>query len=240
MRILVAENDAALGTFLSRSFDAENYTVDLTTSAEEAKLIAAQREYDAAILDLNLPDPGILDVLGQLRGSRPHLPILILARTRPEDRAQMLDLGADDIVLKPFAFAELSARVRALLRRGKRSPETMLCIDDLELSLVEHKVKRAGRAIELTPKEFSLLEYLMRNAGRQVTRAQIVQHVWNLSFDTMTNVVDVYINYLRKKVDAFSDQKLIHTIRGIGYRLQAAKPSEFHELEVGKAASDAS
>ena len=141
------------------------------------------------------------------------------AAPRPEDRVSMLDSGADDLVLKPFAFSELSARVRALLRRGSRPGTRVLRIEDLELSRVEHIVKRGGRRIDLTPKEFALLEYLMRNAGKHVTRAQIIEHVWNLSFDTMTNVVDVYINYLRKKVDAGSERKLIHTVRGVGYRV---------------------
>ena len=126
----------------------------------------------------------------------------------PEERVQVLDLGADDLVFKPFSFSELSARVRALLRRGNRTPEAVLRIEDLELSRVERTVKRGGRTIELTPKEFALLEYLMRNAGQRVTRAQIIEHVWNLSFDTMTNVVDVYINYLRKKVDACSERNV--------------------------------
>jgi two-component system copper resistance phosphate regulon response regulator CusR len=151
----------------------------------------------------------------------------------------MLDLGADDIVRKPFAFSELSAHVRALLRRGRTS-DAVLRIEDLELDRMERRVKRAGRTIELTPKEFSLLEYLMRNAGQRITRAQIVEHVWNLSFDTMTNVVDVYINYLRKKVDAFSDRKLIHTIRGIGYQFQANSVPEKHKFEPRSAASGAS
>src|SRR5580704_19606745 len=221
MRILVAENDPALARFLERGFDAEKYAVDLTTDQEEAKCLAQERNYDAAILDLNFPGPDSLDILRAVRARQQQLPILILtSRTRPEDRVQVLDLGAHDLVLKPFAFSELSARVRALLRRGNRAPETILRVDDLELSRVDHTVKRAGRKIELTPKEFALLEYLMRNAGAKVTRAQIIEHVWKLSFDTMTNVVDVYINYLRKKVDAASDRKLIHTIRGVGYQLK--------------------
>jgi two-component system copper resistance phosphate regulon response regulator CusR len=165
---------------------------------------------------------------------------VLSSRGRSEDRVQVLDAGADDIVLKPFAFSELSARVRALLRRGGRSPETVLHVEDLELNRVEHKVKRAGRTIDLTPKEFSLLEYLMRNAGKPVTRAQIVEHVWNLSFDTMTNVVDVYINYLRKKVDASSDRKLIHTVRGIGYLLQGSRSVEQQPLMNYKSVSQAS
>jgi DNA-binding response OmpR family regulator len=241
MRILVAESDTALGTFLQRGFDAEDYVVDLTADGEEAKLMAHEREYEAAILDVNLSRPNILNVVRDVRAKRQHLPILVLSsRGRSEDRVQVLDAGADDIVLKPFAFSELSARVRALLRRGGRSPETVLHVEDLELNRVEHKVKRAGRTIDLTPKEFSLLEYLMRNAGKHVTRAQIVEHVWNLSFDTMSNVVDVYINYLRKKVDASSDRKLIHTVRGIGYLLQGSRSVEQQPLMNYKSVSQAS
>jgi two-component system copper resistance phosphate regulon response regulator CusR len=224
MRVLVAESDRALGTYLERSFGAENYAVDLAASADQAKTLVQAHEYDAAILDLNLPREEELGVLRHVRAKRQRLPILALTnRTRPEDRAQVLDLGADDIVEKPFAFSELSARVRALLRRGRHSADTLLRVDDLELSRVEHTVKRGGRKINLTPKEFALLEYLMRNAGVRVTRAQIIENVWNLSFDTMTNVVDVYINYLRKKVDSLPERKLIHTVRGVGYQLQTGR-----------------
>ena len=185
MRILLVENDPALGTYLKRGFEAENYEIEVTGSGADAPQINSKREFDAAVLDVQINDPGVFEVLRELRGVRPDAPILILtARTRPEDRAQMLDLGADDILLKPFAFSELSARVRALLRRGTRLPETALRIEDLELNLVEHKVRRAGRPLDLTPKEFALLEYLMRNSGKQVTRSEIIQHVWNLSFDT--------------------------------------------------------
>ncbi len=200
MRILVAEQDHALGTFLERSFDAENYAVDLAADGEAAKALAESQEYDAAIFDLNLGAPEGMDILRQVRLRRERLPILVLSnRTRPEERAQALDLGADDLVVKPFAFSELSARVRAMLRRGARVSDTILLVADLELNRVERTVQRAGRRIDLTPKEFGLLEYLMRNAGTRVTRAQIIQHVWNLSFDTMTNVVDVYINYQEVK-----------------------------------------
>ena len=222
MRILVAEQDQALGTFLERSFDAENYAVDVAADGEAAKAMADAQNYDAAIFDLNVGVPDGMDVLRHVRARRETLPILVLSnRTRPEDRVQALDLGADDLLVKPFAFAELSARVRAILRRGGRSPEAVLRVADLELNRVERTVRRGARAIELTPKEFSLLEYLMRNAGQRVTRTQIIQHVWNISFDTMTNVVDVYINYLRKKIDAGAEQRLIHTIRGVGYKLEA-------------------
>jgi two-component system copper resistance phosphate regulon response regulator CusR len=202
MLILVAENDLALGTFLERGFNAEHYAVDLAADGERATQLALSRSYGAAILDLNFPQPEGLEVLRQIRANCQDLPILILAnQARPEERAQVLDLGADDLVLKPFAFSELSARVRALLRRGGRAPDTVLRVDDLELNRVERCVKRADRKIELTPKEFALLEYLMRNSGRRVTRAEIIEHVWNLNFDTMTNVVDVYINYSSAQVD---------------------------------------
>src|SRR5271169_5515207 len=186
MHLLVAENDPALATFLQSSFDQEHYTVDLTDDGEKAEQWAAERNYDLAILDLNLARDQGSAVLQHVRTKRQQLPILVLSgRNRAEDRVQILDMGADDLVLKPFSFSELSARVRALLRRGGRAVDTVLCIEDLELNRVEHSVKRAGRAIELTPKEFGLLEYLMRNAGQHVTRAQIIEHVWNLSFDTM-------------------------------------------------------
>ena len=196
MRILVAEEDQALGTFLERSFDAENYSVDLAADGDAAKAMAEATVYDAAIFDLNLTSAEGMEVLRHVRRQKETLPILVLSnRGRPEERAQALDLGADDLVVKPFAFSELSARVRAMMRRGGRATETVLRVADLELNRVERVVQRAGRRIELTPKEFGLLEYLMRNTGQRVTRAQIIQQVWNLSFDTMTNVVDVYINY---------------------------------------------
>ena len=202
MRLLVAENDPALATFLQESLDHEHYSVDLTHDGEEAKQWVEKREYDLAILDLNLARDEGTQLLQHIRATQRQLPILVLSgRNRAEERVQILDMGADDLVLKPFAFSELSARVRALLRRGGRAVDTVLCIEDLELNRVEHSVKRAGRAIELTPKEFGLLEYLMRNAGQRVTRAQIIEHVWNLSFDTMTNVVDVYINYSSAQID---------------------------------------
>jgi two-component system, OmpR family, copper resistance phosphate regulon response regulator CusR len=222
MRILVAESDFALGTFLEKEFRAENHTIDLAQNAGEAISLVRNRHYDAAVLDLHLPEQDGLEVLRCVRAAQEQLPILILAsRAHAEERVRVLDLGADDLVFKPFAFAELSARVRALVRRGGHFAEPVLRVEDLELSRIEHSVRRGGKKIKLTPKEFALLEYLMRNSGQRVTRTEIIQHVWNLSFDTMTNVVDVYINYLRKKVDAPCEHKLIHTVRGIGYRLEA-------------------
>jgi DNA-binding response OmpR family regulator len=221
MRMVVSENDPELGTFLKQSFEAENYVVDLAADQDTERAVEA-KNYDAALLDFNEPSEQSLDVLRQVRSRQPNLPIVVLtSRAGAENCVSMLDSGADDLILKPFIFSELSARMRALLRRGSRPADAVLRVDDLELSRIEHTVRRAGRRIDLTPKEFSLLEYLMCHAGRRVTRPQIIEHVWNLSFDTMTNVVDVYINYLRKKVDEGSERKLICTVRGIGYQLQA-------------------
>ncbi len=226
MLVLIAESNPALATFLEHGFILERYAVDVAADAEQGAKLALARKYHAAILDMNFAQPGSFEVLRRIRAERPDLPLLILGnQTRPEEKAQVLDAGADDLVQKPFAFSELSARLRALLRRGERAGEMVLRVDDLELNRVDRCVRRAERKIELTPKEFALLEYMMRNCGRRVTRAEIIEHVWNLSFDTMTNVVDVYINYVRKKVDAVSERKLIHTIRGVGYELRPAAAS---------------
>lgn len=220
MRFLVAANDSALGFLLQQGFGAESYAVDLTQNGEQAKSLVREHEYDLAILDLSLPKDEGLAVLQYLRLSRRQLPILIV-----------IDLGADDFVLKPFSFSELSARVAVLLRRGSHYPGSMLRVEDLELNRLEHSVRRANRAIELTPKEFSLLEFLMGNSGQPLTRTQIIERVWNLSSNTWTNVVDVYINSLRKKVDATADRKLIHTIRGIGYQLDPGPAFRNYEVQ---------
>jgi len=220
MRILVVEDDKAVAGFLKKGLEAEQYAVDIASDGEEARFMAEEFDYDLVVLDLNLPRVDGFEVLSQIRAKKFSLPILVLtARVQVKDRVNGLDRGADDYLTKPFSFSELSARVRALLRRSGRPSELVLRIGDLEMDRVERTVKRGGRRIELTPKEFALLEYLMRNVGRRVTRTMIVEHVWNLSFDTMTNVVDVYINYLRKKVDEGFDHKLIQTIRGVGYQL---------------------
>ncbi len=220
MRILVVEDDKAVAGFLKKGLEAEQYAVDIASDGEEARFMAEEFDYDLVVLDLNLPRVDGFEVLSQIRAKKSSLPILVLtARVLVKDRVNGLDRGADDYLTKPFSFSELSARVRALLRRSGRPSELVLRIGDLEMDRVERTVKRGGRRIELTPKEFALLEYLMRNVGRRVTRTMIVEHVWNLSFDTMTNVVDVYINYLRKKVDEGFDHKLIQTIRGVGYQL---------------------
>jgi DNA-binding response OmpR family regulator len=195
MRILVVDDDAPLATFVRKGLEAEHYAVDVAPDGELARQMASDSDYDLMILDLNLPKLDGISVLEAVRPRKPSLPVLVLtARSRVEDKVRTLDSGADDCLIKPFSFTELSARVRALLRRGPRSFEAVLRVSDLELDRVARKVERAGTMIELTSKEFALLEYLMRNAGRRVTRAMIVEHVWNLSFDTSTNIVDVYIN----------------------------------------------
>jgi two-component system copper resistance phosphate regulon response regulator CusR len=220
MRLLVAEDDKPVASFVQKGLNAEHYAVDLAADGDEAEFMVEQFDYDLLVLDLNLPRRDGLEVLKHARAAKPSLPVLVLTvRSRVEDRVKGLDLGADDYLTKPFSFSELAARIRALLRRGKRPAEAVLRVADLELHRVERAVTRAGRRIALTPKEFALLEYLLRNAGRSVTRAMIIEHVWNLSFDTMTNVVDVYINYLRKKVDEGFDRKLIRTVRGVGYQV---------------------
>jgi DNA-binding response OmpR family regulator len=196
MRILVAEDDSALASFVKKGLDAEHYAVDVSNDGEQARTMAGEFDYDLVVLDLNLPRLDGVAILRYLRTRKPSMPILVLTgRTRVEDRVQCLDLGADDYLGKPFSFSELSARIRALLRRCHLPAESVLTVDDLKLDRVERKVERAGRRIDLTGKEFALLEYLMRNAGRRITRAMIIEHVWNLSFDTCTNVVDVYVNY---------------------------------------------
>jgi two-component system, OmpR family, copper resistance phosphate regulon response regulator CusR len=222
MRILIAEDDTPLAGFLRKGFEAESYAVDVAKDGEEAQDLAGTYPYDALIMDWNLPKRDGISALRGIRENKSGVPVLILTgRNRIEDRVQALDCGADDYLMKPFSFAELSARVRALMRRGRTPLETRLQVDDLVLDRLEHRVERNGKQLELTSKEFSLLEYLMRNAGRRITRAMIIEHVWSITFDTSTNVVDVYINYLRKKVDEGAERKLIHTVRGVGYELSA-------------------
>jgi DNA-binding response OmpR family regulator len=220
MRILVVEDDRAVASFVKKGLESEQYAVDVTGDGEDARSLVGEANFDLVILDLILPKVDGLEVLKRIRTQKPSPPVLILSgRARIEDRVKGLDLGADDYLTKPFSFSELSARVRALLRRSPNTIGILLRVEDLELDRAERVVTRAGRRIELTPREFALLEYLMRNAGRAVTRAMIIEHVWNFSFDTMTNVVDVYINYLRKKVDQEFGQKLIRTVRNVGYEL---------------------
>lgn len=220
MRILVAEDDHPVATFLKKGLEAEHYAVDIVPDGQEALYMAEEYDYDLMLLDLVLPRMDGLQVLRKIRNQKKHMPVLVLTgRAQVEDRVKGLDLGADDYMTKPFAFRELAARVRALLRRGNGPANFTLRVENLEMNLVERTVRRGEKKFELTQKEFALLEYLMRNAGRTVSRPMIIEHVWNFTFDTMTNVVDVYINYLRKKIDEGFEQKLIHTVRGVGYRI---------------------
>ncbi len=222
MRILVVEDDPPLRTFLQKGLEQEHYAVDVAEDGKIGSEMLQSADYDLVILDLNLPKIAGIDVLKFLRPQKPHLPVIVLtARSRIEDRVETLDTGADDYLIKPFSFTELSARVRAHLRRTPPTVQSTLRIADLILDRVERRVERAGTRIDLTAKEFALLEYLMRNEGRRITRNMIIEHVWNIGFDTTTNIVDVYINYLRKKVDERFAPKLIHTVRGVGYELRA-------------------
>jgi len=209
MRVLIAEDDVALASFVRKGLEAEHYAVDVSHDGEQARAMATELDYDLLMLDLNLPRMDGISILRQLRTKKPSMPILILtSRNRVEDRVQCLDLGADDYMGKPFSFAELSARIRALLRRSHVPAASVLAVEDLKLERVERRVERSGKRIELTSKEFSLLEYLMLNAGRRVTRAMIIEHVWNLSFDTSTNVVDVYVNYGLKVTEVCTHSQL--------------------------------
>jgi len=225
MRILIAEDDCSLASFVKKGLDAEHYAVDVSNDGEQARAMAGEFDYDLVVLDLNLPRLDGVSVLRYLRTRKPTMPILVLTgRTRVEDRVQCLDLGADDYLGKPFSFSELSARIRALLRRCHLPAESILTVEDLKLDRVERRVERAGRRIDLTGKEFALLEYLMRNAGRRITRAMIIEHVWNLSFDTCTNVVDVYVNYSTAQVDKKKVNRLATAIQ-VAFQQLGAYPT---------------
>jgi two-component system copper resistance phosphate regulon response regulator CusR len=222
MHILIAGDDVPFAKYLSSGLEAEHYDVRIAAEGRQVARLLEEKECNLVILDLNLPNISGMEVVRQIRAARPHLPLLLLAENaRVEDRVAGLDSGADDCVTKPFSFTELSARVRALLRRSSRPFELVLRTLDLELDRVQRTVTRSNRSLELTPKEFALLEYLMLNAGQCVSRPSILRDVWRLSADAPTNVVDVYINYLRKKVELDSTGMLIHTVRGAGYRFGA-------------------
>jgi DNA-binding response OmpR family regulator len=222
MRILLVEDEVKVGSFVRRALEEERYAVDLCDEGGQAIECARTGAYDLVILDIMLPGLSGLEVLRQLRKDGLKMPVLILtARSSVEAKVRGLDFGADDYLTKPFAIEELLARVRALLRRGSGEATGLLQVDDLVLNPTTHGVTRSGQRIELTAKEYALLEYFMRNAGRVLTRPMIAEHVWNLDFDTFTNVIDVYVNYLRNKIDKGWGRKLLHTVRGSGYVLRA-------------------
>jgi two-component system, OmpR family, copper resistance phosphate regulon response regulator CusR len=225
MRILVAEDDAPLADFLHQQLQQEQFSVQMVADGGEAQKMAADQAYDLVVLDLSRPGERGLDVLRNIRAKKPDLPVLMVTGGNvAEERVRLLNAGADDSLAKPFAFAELAARIRAVLRRGNRPAQALLRIADLEIDRVTHNVTRGGQAIELSPKEFALLEFLMRHQGQAVTRSTIIEQVWKINFDTMTNVVDVYINYLRRKIDTGFDRPLIRTIRGVGYQIGGEPP----------------
>lgn len=225
MRILVIEDEKKVASFIKRGLEEEHYAVDLAYDGETGLYMSEVNDYDLIVLDLMLPKIDGLEVLKRIRGNRNNVPILVLtAKDTVEDIVRGLDTGGDDYLTKPFEFIEFLARIRALLRREKVDKEPVLKVADLTLSLVTHKVTRRGKEIELTSKEYALLEYFMRNPDKILTRTMISEHVWDYHFDSMTNVIDVYVNYLRRKIDKEFDPKLIHTIRGVGYMLSASKP----------------
>jgi heavy metal response regulator len=221
MRILVIEDEKKIADFIKRGLKEEGYAVDTAYDGEQGHTLAKTNEYDLLILDLLLPKIDGMTLCKKLRGEGYSIPILMLtAKSAVKDKVAGLDSGADDYLTKPFVFEELLARVRAMLRKKDPSQVSRFQVDDLTLDLLTHKVFRGKDEIALTAKEYSLLEYLMRNAGSIVTRTMISEHVWDIDFDTFTNVIDVYINYLRNKIDSGRKVKLIHTIRGRGYMLK--------------------
>ncbi len=223
MRILIVEDEHQLAAVLKRGLQEHGYAVDVAYDGEDGLSLAETPSYDLILLDVMLPGLDGFEVARSLRARRVNTPILMLtARDTVDDRVAGLDSGADDYLIKPFAFRELVARVRALLRRDELVKDPVLRVAGLEVDTVTREVRRAGQVIALTGKEYAVLEYLVRNPNRVLTRAQIAEHVWDYDFTAMSNVVDVYIRYLRRKLDDGREPKLIHTVRGVGYQLKAS------------------
>ena len=224
MRVLVVEDDQRVASFIQKGLQEEGLAVDVLPDGDDAGVQAHMVDYDCVVLDLMLPGRSGFQVLRDIRSRKAELPVLILsAQASPEERVAGLNSGADDYMGKPFILAELSARIRALLRRGKPR-DTKLRVADLEVDTVRRRVTRAGQSIDLKPKEYALLEFLVHNADRPVTRSHIIEHVWDIHFDSISNVVEVHINSLRNKIDRSAAVPLIHTVRGVGYML-TDKPS---------------
>ena len=221
MRLLVAEDEARIARFIQRGLEEEHHAVDVAADGDEAMLLAETNDYDMILLDILLPRKNGLAVCRELRARNVTTPILVLtAKDSVEDRVAGLNTGADDYLTKPFAFDELVARINALMRRRSLDRTPLLTVGDLTLDPLTHEVRRAGRPIELTNKEYALLAFLMRRPGQVLTRTQIAEQIWDLNFDNESNVIDVYIRYLRKKIDAGHERPLIHTVRGVGYTLK--------------------
>jgi two-component system copper resistance phosphate regulon response regulator CusR len=219
-QVLVAEDDIPLAHFLQRSLQTEKYAVDVVHDGQAALQALGKIQYSLLILDLNLPHVDGMELLSKIRPSMPHFPILVLTgRSRLEDRIMALDGGADDCLVKPFSFHELAARVRALFRRSGKGSGGVVRVGDLVLDRTEFRVERAGRRIDLTAKEFALLEYLMMNVRKTVNREMIMENVWKATYDAKTNLVDVYVKYVRDKINTVDSAKMIRTIRGVGYVL---------------------
>ena len=227
MRILVVEDDKKIASFIVSGLRQAGFTVDLADNGESGLSMALASPYDAAVLDLMLPKLDGLSVIEQMRRQKVSTPVIILSAKRSvDDRIKGLQTGGDDYLTKPFSFAELLARVHALIRRASHESEpTHLTVGNLALDLLTREVVRHGTMIDLQPREFALLEYLMRNSGRVVSKTMIIEQVWGYAFDPMTNVVDVLVSRLRNKVDREFETKLIHTYRGVGYALKLAEPS---------------
>jgi len=222
MRLLLVEDEKKVAGFVKKGLEEEGYAVDLAADGKTGLELALDRVHDLIILDIQLPKMDGLSVLSALRREKVAIPVLLLTvRATIEDKVLGLDAGADDYLTKPFAFQELVARVRALLRRHTEAKHPLLQIADVTLDPARRIVYRGDQKIDLTTREFALLDYFMRNPGRVLTRTMIAEHVWDYDFDSETNVIDVYVNYLRKKIDSGRDRKLIQTVRGVGYMLKA-------------------
>jgi len=222
MRVLVIEDEKKVADFISNGLAEEGYAVDVAHDGDQGYFLATTNEYDALLLDIMLPKMDGFTLCTKLRAEENHTPILMLtAKDAIKDKVRGLDAGADDYLTKPFAFEELLARIRSLLRKKSLQQKTRFQVDNLVLDTITHIVSRGEREIQLSVKEYALLEYLMRNTGSVVTRTMIAEHVWDINFDTFTNVIDVYISYLRNKIDRGHETKLIHTVRGRGYVLKS-------------------
>ena len=223
MKILVVEDEKKVAAFIKKGLEEDRYSVEVAFDGDRGEELASQGAFDLIILDILMPKKDGLTMLKELRAQHIATPVLMItAKGSVDDKVKGLDTGADDYLVKPFAIAELLARVRSLLRRGGTEKSTALTVGDLSLDLVSHKAVRGKNLIELTGKEYTLLEYFMRNTNKVLSRTIISEHIWNYNFDTGTNIIDVYINHLRNKIDGDFEKKLIHTVRGVGYMMKAS------------------